>query len=249
VPENPNFKSDEFGTLYGLQANLDYVKGNRVYVGLGFRYSGGQTKYDGSLQPLPVATPATSTTENQFFNLEGRLGYTFQTGKSKNRFLISPFIALGYHQWKRDISGADLVITGFGPSPRPDLIENYSWGYVGPGFHAEYRVSRKFRIGLNAKLMAMFGTDFDIITSSNGTVQSQGNGNLGRDLQYEIELPLTYTLIENSRNAVDLKLTPYYRSQDIAKGSEFALSDGGGASEPASSTSVWGATFGVQLRF
>lgn len=241
VPDRPDFKSNEFGTLYGLQANLDYVKGNNIYFGLGFRYGAGQTKYDGGLQDEFGRSlgPLKSKTNNQFLNIEGRLGYTFQTGKKKNLFLISPFLALGYHQWNRDISGADRVIPGLGPAPGPDGIENYSWGYVGPGFLSEYKISRKFRIGLNAKLMFMFGGNINFVSD-------QDRGNLGNDLQYEIELPLTYNIIEGSKNAIDLKLIPYYRSQNIAEG---PLSVSQARSEPASNTSVWGATFGVQFRF
>jgi hypothetical protein len=242
----PGFKSNEFGTLYGLQANLDYVKGNAVYFGLGLRYGGGQTKYDGSLQDVQ-ATPVTSKTDNQFLNIEGRLGYTFQTGRKKNPFLISPFVAVGYHQWNRDISGN--ITTQSGPGQVSDISETYSWGYVGPGFHAEYKISPKFTIGLNAKLMFMLGTDFDLQQASGGVIQDQGSGNLGKNLQYEIELPLTYTIVQNPKNAIDLKLTPYYRSQDITRGQEFVRSSGNTALEPASTTSVYGATFGIQFRF
>jgi hypothetical protein len=241
----PGFKSNEFGTLFGLQTSLDYVKGNAVYFGMGFRYGGGQTTYDGGTQ---AGDPFKSKTDNQFFNLEGRLGYTFQTGRPKHRFLISPFVALGYHKWNRNISGG-IATTSDGSTSISDTTENYSWGYVGPGFHTEYKISPKFTIGLNAKLMFMLGGDIDLEISRGGIVTNQGEGSLGNKLQYEIELPLTYTLVQNSKNAIDLKLTPYYRSQDIARGPEFALSSGSGATEPASSTSVYGATFGVQFRF
>lgn len=244
----PGFKSDEFGTLFGLQATYDYVKRNSVYFGLGFRYGGGQTTYDGGLQDQAGNSlgPAQGKTDNQFLNVEGRLGYTFAPDRQK-RFLLSPFVALGYHQWNRDISG-DLS-TPSGPVRVLDTLEVYSWGYVGPGFHAEYKVSPKFDIGLNAKLMFMFGGRISLENSFQGIVFNDGRGDLGNTLQYEIELPLTYHLIENSRTAVDLKLTPYFRSQDISRGQVFALSNGGGALEPASTTFVFGATVGVQFRF
>jgi hypothetical protein len=97
--------------------------------------------------------------------------------------------------------------------------------------------------------MFMLGGNIDLEVQNGGLVIDQGSGKLGNDLQYEIELPLTYNLVENSKNGIDLKFTPYYRSQDIARGQPFALSNGGGAVEPASTTSVYGATVGVQLRF
>jgi hypothetical protein len=244
----PGFKSDEFGTLFGLQATYDYVKRNSVYFGLGFRYGGGQTTYDGGLQDRSGNSlgAARGKTDNQFLNVEGRLGYTFAPDRQK-RFLISPFVALGYHQWNRDLSG-DLS-TPFGPVRVLDTLEVYSWGYVGPGFHAEYKVSPKFDIGLNAKLMFMFGGRLKLENSFQGILIDDGRGDLGNTLQYEIELPLTYHLVENSRSAIDLKLTPYFRSQDISRGQVFALSSGGGALEPASTTFVFGATVGVQFRF
>lgn len=244
----PGFKSDEFGTLFGLQASYDYVKRNSVYVGVGFRYGGGETKYDGGLQDgTGTIIPATSTTDNQFFNVEGRLGYTFAPDR-KRRFLISPFVALGYHQWDREISG-NVTIPGFGQFQVADTSEVYSWGYVGPGFHAEYKVSRKFDIGLNAKLMVMLGGRIKVEDSFQGVVFDEGSGDLGNTLQYEVELPITYHLVENPRSAIDLKLTPYFRSQDISRGQVFELSSGSFAVEPASTTVVFGATLGVQFRF
>jgi hypothetical protein len=243
----PGFKSNEFGTLFGLQATYDYVKRNSVYFGLGFRYGGGQTTYDGGLQGGGVIIPATGKTENQFFNIEGRLGYTFAPGRER-RFLISPFVALGYHQWNRDISG-NVTVPGFGQVQVADTTEVYSWGYVGPGFHAEYKVSRKFDIGLNAKLMVMLGGRIKVENSFAGILFDEGRGDLGNTLQYEFELPLTYHLVENPRSAIDLKFTPYFRSQDISRGKPFALSSGGLATEPASTTTVFGATLGVQFSF
>jgi hypothetical protein len=244
----PDFKSQEFGTLFGLQTSVDYVKANSVYFGIGFRYGGGQTNYRGGQQVDGENISYKGKTDNQFLNLEGRLGYTFQAGQKKHRFLVSPFVAFGYHQWNRDISSDATGPSG--PFPTVDITsEKYSWGYVGPGFHAEYKVSRKFTIGLNAKLMFMLGGNIDLEVQNGGLVVDQGSGKLGNDLQYEIELPLTYSLVENSKNAIDLKFTPYYRSQDIARGQPFALSSGGGVVEPASTTSVYGATVGVQFRF
>jgi hypothetical protein len=193
--------------------------------------------------------PFKSTTDNQFLNIEGRLGYTFQASRQKNRFLISPFVALGYHQWNRDVSGNFTAPSG--PIQGIDTSETYSWGYVGPGFHAEYKVSKKFTVGLNAKLMFMFGGQLDLENKFGGALIEQSGGKLGNDLQYEIELPLTYNLVENSKNGIDLKFTPYYRSQDIGLGQPFPLasSSSGSAIEPASITSVYGATLGVQFRF
>jgi hypothetical protein len=240
----PGFKSHEFGTLFGLQATYDYVKAKAVYVGVGFRYGGGQTTYDGSLQD---GTPATSTTDNRFLNIEGRLGYTFQVGR-EGRFLFSPFVGLGYHNWNRDISD-NITITGEGSIQGVNTIETYSWGYVGPGFHAEYKVSPKFDIGLNAKLMVMLGGRIKVEDKFQGETFDQGSGDLGNTLQYEVEVPLTFHLVERPQTGIDLKITPFYRNQNISRGKTFDLDSGDFAVEPASTTSVYGVTAGIQFRF
>jgi Outer membrane protein beta-barrel domain len=247
----PGFKSDEFGTLYGVQATYDYVKGNSIYFGLGFRYGGGKTNYDGGLQDDSgnIIAPLKSKTNNSFLNLEGRLGYTFQPGGRKGRLLLSPFVGLGYHNWDRNISSTLTPVPGVGQVQSPELSEVYSWGYVGPGFHAEYKVSRKFDIGLNAKLMFMFGNSFNLETKDSVGRSVQGSGNLGNNLQYEIEIPLTFHLVDKPKTGIDLKVVPYYRSQDIARGPLFTSTDGNGRFEPASNTSVYGVTAGIQFRF
>jgi hypothetical protein len=182
---------------------------------------------------LRCAYPVTSTTNNQFLNAEGRLGYTFSLDKQE-RFLISPFVGVGYHKWNRDNSSTASAI-GF--------IEDYSWGYVGPGVQAKYQVSPQFDVGLNAKLMMM--VDGKIEATIKDASNSKGNGSLGNALQYEVELPMTYHLVQDrSSNNINLKLTPYYRSQNIARGPFFSL-----GREPASKTSVYGVTLGAQFDF
>jgi hypothetical protein len=127
-------------------------------------------------------------------------------------------------------------------------LENYSWGYIGPGIQAKYQISPQLDIGLNAKLMMMVGGKIDFISkdAATGQVTSTDNAELGNALQYEVELPITYHLSKDANSSLDLKLTPYYRSQDIARGS---LSNNGNVLEPASNTSVYGATFGAQFNF
>jgi hypothetical protein len=233
----PPLKSNEFGTLYGAQATYDHVQGNSIYTGLGLRYGGGTTTYDGSTQ---TGTPLTTTTNNQFLNAEGRLGYTFSLDQ-QDRFLVSPFVGLGYHRWNRDIV-TTAAATG--------ILEKYSWGYVGPGIRTEYQASPQFDIGFNAQLMLMLGgrIDAEIVSPTTGQTFA-GGGSLGNNLQYEIELPMTYHLSPDpNNNSVDLKFTPYYRSQDIGRGLPFGIA-GASATEPASNTSVYGVSLGAQFNF
>jgi hypothetical protein len=232
IAPNPG-QSFEFGTLYGAQATYNYVKGNSIYAGADFRYGGGTTTYDGSDQ---AGNPSASTTSNQLLNIEGRLGYTFSSDRQE-RLLTSPFIGLGYHQWNRDIASTPGSI---------GLVEDYSWGYVGPGLRLDYQASPQLDIGLDAKLMLMFNGKID--AKIKNAAATSGSGELGNALQYAIELPITYHLSQDANSNVDLKLTPYYRSQNIDRGPRFGIGTGS-AQEPASNTSVYGITLGTQFNF
>lgn len=239
----PGFKSDESGVLFGVQATYDYVKQNSVYFGGSLRYGGGQTSYDGGLQFADgTRAPYESTTDNQIFNVEGRLGYSFLVDQAE-RLLLTPFIGYGYHRWNRTISG-DGEIPGFGDFPINDLTEIYSWRYIAPGLRTEYQLSPKFDIGLNLKVMFMQGGDIKI-EDPTGDIDT----NLGNETQFEVELPLTYHVSETERDAFDIRLTPYYRSMNIGRGDVGCNEVGFCALEPASTTSVFGATIGAQYRF
>jgi hypothetical protein len=239
VPERPSFKSYEFGTLYGIQANYNYLKKDSIYAGVSFRYASGATTYDGSTQD---GTPLSATTDNQFLNAEGRLGYTFSLDK-QDRLMVSPFLGIGYHQWDRD-NAPTFSSNG---SPVPGNLEIYSWGYIGSGVQAKYQISPQLDVGLNAKLMMMVGGNIiSIDRDANNQVTNVDGGGLGNTLQYEVELPITYHLAKDASSNIDLKLIPYYRSQNIARGPLFKS---GNALEPASNTSVYGVTLGAQLNF
>jgi hypothetical protein len=239
----PGFKSNEFGTLYGVQATYDYVKGNSIYGGGSFRYGGGKTAYEGGIQINGTQNDLKSTTDNKFLNAEGRLGYTFSLDR-QDRLLVSPFVGVGYHQWNRDVASS-LSSNG---TRFAGVIEDYSWGYLGPGVQAKYQVSPQFDIGLDAKLMMMVDGKIEatIKNPATGQVTSTDGGKLGNALQYEVELPITYHLTQDNNSNIDLKLAPYYRSQDIARGPLFRS---GTAREPASKTSVYGVTLGAQFNF
>jgi hypothetical protein len=228
----PSFKSDEFGSLIGGQADYDYIKGDSLYFGASLRYAGGKTTYDGGLQDgAGNLTPATGTTDNRFLNINARLGYTFKVG-AEDKLLLTPFVGVGYNKWQRDVS--NVVSPIFGPQPGI-FFSDYSWTTVDVGLKSEYKLSPNFDIGLNLK----------VLFPGNGRV-STVPGALGNKAQYEIELPLTYHLTESSVDAFDIRLAPYYRSQDIGRSSgalEFV------SLEPNSTTAVYGATLGFVYRF
>jgi hypothetical protein len=238
----PGFKSFEYGFLYGVKVQYDYVKRNSVYVGTDFRYNRGQTSYRGILQDTNtgnVLAPYNSTTNNEFINFEGRLGYTFKADKV-GRLLLTPFVGYGYQQWNRNLSG-NGEIPGVGSSPINDSSEDYSWNYLAGGLRAEYRPSRRFTVGMNFKLMGMLNGTVDNKVAG----QPEGTLALGNTIQAEVEFPLTYHIVDKPKSGIDLRFTPFYRSQNIARGN---FREGVGI-EPASTTDVYGATAGVVFSF
>jgi Outer membrane protein beta-barrel domain len=240
----PGFKSFEHGFLYGVKVQYEYVKRNSAYVGADFRYDRGQTSYDGGTVNLEtgVITPSSTKTNNEFFNFEGRLGYTFKADKV-GRLLLTPFIGYGYQQWNR-------TITGDG-----GLEEDYSWNYFAGGLRAEYRPSRRFTVGMNFKLVQPINGNLDL--KAPGQIIAAKALPLGGRLQAEVEFPITYHLVDKPKSSIDLRFTPFYRSQNIGRGDSvdalFNLGGGqvgtGSVREPASTTDVYGATFGVVFSF
>jgi hypothetical protein len=220
---SPGFKSNEFGNLFGLQAGYDHVEGNALYYGGDLRFSAGNTFYDGG--NLFTGELITGSTSNQSFNAEARVGYTFKVG-SENRLLLTPFLGYGYQQWGRDLGG---------------IIENYTWGYIATGLRSEYKLSPKFDIGLNLKLLFQQNVNINIRFVGEG---SNLDLKLGNRPHYEVELPLTYHLVDTPSHGFDFNLTPYYRSQDIDR-SHFAADNLGLVlAEPSSITNVYGARIG-----
>jgi hypothetical protein len=247
----PDFKSFESGFLYGVKLQYDYVKRSSVYVGADFRYDRGQTDYSGGLQDIAGNNlgAINGKTDNEFFNFEGRLGYTFKADKI-GRFLLTPYVGYGYQQWNRNLLGGDFEVPGLGLVSLADATEDYSWNYLAGGLRAEYRPSRRFTVGMNFKLMGMLNGTVD--TQSGG--QPTGTLDLGERLQAEVEFPLTYHLVDKPKSSIDVRFTPFYRSQNIGRGafritSVDAQGNAFGALEPASTADVYGATFGVVFGF
>jgi hypothetical protein len=238
---DPNLKSFEHGFLYGVKVQYDFVKRNSVYIGADFRYDRGQTTYDGSTQDgIPINN---ATTDNEFINFEGRLGYTFKADKV-GRFLLTPYVGYGYQQWNRNLNG-DGEIPGVGPIQTTAFSEDYSWNYLAGGLRAEYRPSRRFTVGMNFKLMGMINGNLDLkIAGANATLD------LGEHIQAEVEFPITYHIVDKPKSGIDIRFTPFYRSQNIGPGNPLILdANGNGIREPQSTTDVYGATFGVVFSF
>ncbi len=194
-------KSDESGSLVGFQTGYDYIKHFSAYVGGDLRFSSGKTDYDGAVVNLSTfeIKPHHSKTDNTFFNVEGRLGYTLGIPKETSVYL-SPFGGIGWFYWKRDIG----------------YLEEYQWKYYAFGLRFLYQVTRLIDIGINLKLMKMF--DSSIKMDENFTDVTL---KLGNKLQGEIELPMSCAIPQYSH--IDIRIVPYYRSQDIGESNTVAV--------------------------
>jgi hypothetical protein len=120
------------------------------------------------------------------------------------------------------------------------ISEDYSWNYLAGGLRAEYRPSRRFTVGMNFKLMGMLNGNVDV--KENGVPQDTLD--LGETIQAEVQFPLTYHIVDKPKSSIDLRFTPFYRSQNIGRGADGVI-----GREPQSTTDVYGADFGVVFSF
>lgn len=227
----PPAKSHEFGFLYGLQVGYQYIEPCCYYWGADLRSSIGVTVYDGSLQNLNTGeiSPYRNNTYNFFLNAEVRFGKTYRIGRS----LLIPFVGIGYHNWFR----------GAAPNNPYGYDEQYDWEYAAVGLRTEYEINCYWTIGLNLKLLQMI----------NGQMYSSDLNDaafrLGNVPQYEVEIPLTYTLSRPMGIVDQISFVPYYRNQNIGQSNvQTAFLDGIGTVqlvEPGSITHI----VGLRLEF
>lgn len=222
----PGGKSDEHGLLAGLNAGIYYVNPQKVYFGGDLRFTAGRTTYDGSVINLStgIISPHKSTTQNWFFDMEGRIGYTFDPCAST---ALIPFIGVGHHHWHRGATSKNP----FG------YDEDYDWNYLSLGVRSEYLLSRCVEIGLNLKLMCMISPEMVSSDLNHLTFR------LGQRLQYEIEVPITFNIMDYSTFSDCIRVTPYYRSQDIGRSNEMLVDLNGfilSVVEPSSRAHLFG---------
>lgn len=109
-------QSDEKGVMYGWRLGYDFVKRDQIYFGSLLERSFGDSRYDGTTQNIRTGAilPHSSSTDNSFFTVEGRAGFTLPYSK----VLITPFLGYGYHSWLRSMK-----------DPIKGYDEFYQWQY------------------------------------------------------------------------------------------------------------------------
>lgn len=129
-----DLKSEEKGFLYGFRGGFTYNFGRHLDFDLFTEFAEGKTNYTGTRQSLITKkiTPVKAITENNFFNLEGDIGFPI----NYKRFFFKPLWGLGYHLWERKLE---------------DYLETYNWLYFSFGGVLSLNITSFWDIGLQAK--------------------------------------------------------------------------------------------------
>ena len=181
--------SKQDGVLYGGKTGYYHIKPLSLYLGFNSYVASG--KLDGfSPRGNPIRSMMTD------FNLEGRIGYTFQKRNGlENR--ITPYISYGYL----------MSINKFLP-PTPMTIKfTDTFKYYGVGCLMNLNPTPPFGIGVN------FETQFSYdgkSTISDDPKFPDLTLEMSNAKQYKLELPLKYYFSENLKR-FELTLVPFYQ--------------------------------------
>jgi hypothetical protein len=226
-------KSTEHGQLYGLTAGYKSIDFDEMFWEVEGGYAVGKTKYDGSLQNLRTGAWAglhKDKTKNELFNVEGKIGYTFDMADS----MVTPYIGVGYHSWMRDLSKDGM---GF--------KEKYTRPYLSAGINfSTGDWFDEWEIGVGVKAMAMTKGKMKIN-------DFPARLKLGNKVNLEVELPITYRPDDGVFGVEAIKVVPYFQKASIGKSNTLVAPVAGGGTigvyEPASKASVVGVKFVVEF--
>ena len=226
-------KSTEHGQLYGLIVGYKSIDFDEMFWEAEGNYAVGNTKYDGSLQNLVTGAWGgfhKDKTKNEIFNLEGKLGYTFDIADS----MLTPYVGVGYHSWLRDLSKNGL---GF--------KEKYTWPYLSAGVNfstGDWFDDWEMGVGVKAMAMTRGKMKLDNLTT---------RLKLGNKVNFEVELPITYRADNGFLGAAAIKVVPYFQKSSIGKSNVLTVNVAGGGTigvyEPASNTKVVGVKLVVEF--
>lgn len=211
-------KSDEKGLLYGVQTGYEYR--DRIYFGIDYRRSTGDTDYDGAIYSTQrqVWSPYQSKTPNSIWNMETRLGCPIE----RKDICYIPLFGIGYHYWFRQ-----------GENDK-DYDERYSWQYLLLGCITCYKKGN-FSYAFHCQAMYTQDADIEITNLMPYMIKLR----LENKWQYEIEAPVSYKSLE---------VTPFIRNQNIGK-SKFINIGNGTFHEPSSTTFVYGVRIALLIYF
>lgn len=179
--------AEQKGWLYGVRGGYDYIKRNSFYYGIDALYAQGTLK--GRTSEARLKSDLTD------INVEGRLGYTFQTDTC-HYASFTPYIGIGYF-WE--------INKYKHPSPLPIHFNN-NFYYVPFGFLSSIYVTPELTLGFNYK--GRFIIDGKTKVTHDASFDDVSLRYVQR-IQSRLELPITYYFCwSNQEGAV--AAVPFY---------------------------------------
>lgn len=186
----------QHGPVFGVKAGYDHIKRYKLYWGGEVFYGAGHLK---------GKTGTGSKLKSRFidFEVEGRLGYTFQQ-KAGCQFAFTPYIGYGY---------AEELNKFIHPSPLK-VHFRLDYTYVPVGFLSQVTLSPLWTVGLNFKAKFM-------IDAKNRVTHDEDLGHLKmlvkNEIHYRVEGPLTYQYCSH----IWFSAVPYYEFRHYGQQSNF----------------------------
>lgn len=175
------------GTLYGVRLGFDHVRRCKLYWGLDALWAKGSL--EGQAKEDQIKSMLTD------INVEARLGYTFQR-KSWRCASFTPYLGLGYF-WENNFFEH--------PSPLPIHFKN-RFSYIPLGFLSQIFITSHVSIGANFKLRFLIESS---VEASHDPEHDNTTQNYDDQLQYRVELPITYFSCW-SRHSLAVSFVPFY---------------------------------------
>ncbi len=158
------------GPLYGIRLGYDYVKRYKFYWGCDFLWA--QGPLEGKTKKNEIKSIFTDA------NVEGRFGYTFQS-KRWRCLSFTPFVGYGYF-WENNFFQH--------PSPLPIHFRNH-FTYIPFGFLSQIFITPTWSAGVNLKIRYILNSS---VNASHDPEHSDSTQQYDEQMQYRIEIPLTY---------------------------------------------------------
>ncbi|WP_051690734.1 outer membrane beta-barrel protein [Acidithiobacillus thiooxidans] len=224
---NPGPSDTESGWMPGFKVTGNYMGQNHVYLHLGYQYNSGGIHYDGANLETHAAVQTTDRATTQ--QLLGKIGYGFFMDNGK--IAVTPYVAAGYQSWHRNLE-----------IPVGQEIEDYSATLAGTGALFQYQITPRLVFSADSEFLAVTGggmtphiTGLDLGSAHFGV---SGEEKVAVSANYRISGPwsvfggLNFTHFNYTGGAI----TSY--TQDVTD-----------ASEPPSSTNLFGMDAGIRYSF
>ena len=193
------------GLAVGLRGGYEYYAPNYIYGGVEGTYAIGSVDYTRTGKEKGVASPTIhASSDVDFFNYEGRLGYTFE----EDQIVVTPFLGAGLGWIHPESSDT--------PIPRADF------GYLAAGGRLKLAVDLNVDLGVNFQLLrSIVGKQTSVDDSSPNKVRTKAIHQWG----YEAAVPFTWHTDDSRWN---VQVEPYLfqlptRAEDLFLGTQLSL--------------------------